>query len=183
MNSIEVFNLSKKFGKFISVNDISFEVTEGEVLGFLGGNGAGKSTTIKMLCGILEPTASARTNSVRCGGSSSHHPPPANPNDVILNYFWRTPDCDRAWCRRRIKATIGLDGRRWNVLLHVPDPCAGARRLYTPGTLHISCKNRSGTTGRWKLQGRNSTSGSPDNRELSYQLRAKPSGTQEHRTA
>lgn len=56
MNSIEVYHLSKKFGKFISVNDISFEVKEGEVLGFLGGNGAGKSTTIKMLCGILEPS-------------------------------------------------------------------------------------------------------------------------------
>jgi drug efflux transport system ATP-binding protein len=57
MNSIEVFDLTKKFGKFTSVDDISFEVKEGEVFGFLGSNGAGKSTTIKMLCGILEPTS------------------------------------------------------------------------------------------------------------------------------
>lgn len=57
MNSIEVRNLTKKFGSFISVNDISFNVGEGEVFGFLGANGAGKSTTIKMLCGILEPTS------------------------------------------------------------------------------------------------------------------------------
>ncbi|HMQ68425.1 MAG TPA: ABC transporter ATP-binding protein [Ignavibacteria bacterium] len=57
MNSIEVKNLSKVFGNFISVNDISFEVKQGEVFGFLGSNGAGKSTTIKMLCGILEPTS------------------------------------------------------------------------------------------------------------------------------
>ena len=57
MNSIEVKNLSKVFGNFISVNNISFEVKEGEVFGFLGSNGAGKSTTIKMLCGILEPTS------------------------------------------------------------------------------------------------------------------------------
>jgi len=56
MNSIEVKNLTKKFGKFISVNNISFDVREGEVFGFLGANGAGKSTTIRMLCGILEPT-------------------------------------------------------------------------------------------------------------------------------
>lgn len=56
MNSIEVKNLTKKFGKFTSVDDISFEVKEGEVFGFLGANGAGKSTTIKMLCAILEPT-------------------------------------------------------------------------------------------------------------------------------
>ena len=57
MNSIEVKNLTKKFGKFISVNNISFEVGQGEVFGFLGANGAGKSTTIKMLCGILSSTS------------------------------------------------------------------------------------------------------------------------------
>ena len=57
MNSIEVHNLTKKFEKFTSVNNISFEVSESEVFGFLGSNGAGKSTTIKMLCGILSPTS------------------------------------------------------------------------------------------------------------------------------
>jgi len=56
MNSIEVNNLNKTFGKFVAVNNISFNVNEGEIFGFLGANGAGKSTTIKMLCGILEPT-------------------------------------------------------------------------------------------------------------------------------
>lgn len=57
MNSIVVNNLTKKFGSFIAVNDISFEIKRGEIFGFLGANGAGKSTTIKMLCGILEPTS------------------------------------------------------------------------------------------------------------------------------
>lgn len=57
MNSIEVYDLTKRFGKFTSVDDISFEVKSGEIFGFLGSNGAGKSTTIKMLCGILEPTS------------------------------------------------------------------------------------------------------------------------------
>ncbi|AFH50620.1 ABC-type multidrug transport system ATPase component [Ignavibacterium album JCM 16511] len=57
MNSIEVKNITKKFGDFISVNDISFTVRKGEVFGFLGANGAGKSTTIRMLCGILKPTS------------------------------------------------------------------------------------------------------------------------------
>ncbi|MGE5432855.1 MAG: ATP-binding cassette domain-containing protein [Syntrophomonadaceae bacterium] len=56
MNSIEVRNLTKKFGKFVSVDGISFNVAQGEIFGFLGANGAGKSTTIRMLCGILEPT-------------------------------------------------------------------------------------------------------------------------------
>jgi len=56
MNSIEVQDLTKKFGDFTSVNHISFTVRKGEIFGFLGANGAGKSTTIRMLCGILEPT-------------------------------------------------------------------------------------------------------------------------------
>lgn len=55
--SIEVNNLSKKFGSFLSVDGINFNVKQGEIFGFLGANGAGKSTTIKMLCGILEPTS------------------------------------------------------------------------------------------------------------------------------
>lgn len=56
MNSIEVHGLTKKFGDFVSVDHISFNVKQGEVFGFLGANGAGKTTSIKMLCGILEPT-------------------------------------------------------------------------------------------------------------------------------
>jgi ABC-2 type transport system ATP-binding protein len=57
MYSIEVKNLTKKFGSFVSVNNISFNVKKGEIFGFLGANGAGKSTTIRMLCGIIEPTS------------------------------------------------------------------------------------------------------------------------------
>ncbi|HPN37246.1 MAG TPA: ABC transporter ATP-binding protein [Melioribacteraceae bacterium] len=57
MKSIIVDKLRKEFGKFVSVNSISFEVEQGEIFGFLGANGAGKSTTIRMLCGILEPTS------------------------------------------------------------------------------------------------------------------------------
>ncbi|OGU56174.1 MAG: multidrug ABC transporter ATP-binding protein [Ignavibacteria bacterium RBG_13_36_8] len=56
MNSIEVKNLTKKFGNFTAVDKVSFNVKQGEIFGFLGANGAGKSTTIRMLCGILEPT-------------------------------------------------------------------------------------------------------------------------------
>ena len=57
MNSININNLTKKFGDFTSVDSISFTVKKGEVFGFLGANGAGKTTTIKMLCGILAPTS------------------------------------------------------------------------------------------------------------------------------
>jgi ABC-2 type transport system ATP-binding protein len=54
---IEVSHLTRRFGKFVAVDDLSFDVRRGEVFGFLGANGAGKSTTIRMLCGLLTPTS------------------------------------------------------------------------------------------------------------------------------
>jgi ABC-2 type transport system ATP-binding protein len=59
--SIIVTNLTKKFGSFIAVNSISFDVKKGEIFGFLGANGAGKSTAMKMLCGLWEPTSGEAT--------------------------------------------------------------------------------------------------------------------------
>jgi ABC-2 type transport system ATP-binding protein len=56
-NIIEVSGLTKKFGDFTAVNDISFNVKKGETFAFLGPNGAGKSTTIKMLTTLLSPTS------------------------------------------------------------------------------------------------------------------------------
>ena len=53
---IEITNLTKKFDQFTAVDDLSFQVKEGEVLGFLGPNGAGKSTTMKVITGFLSPT-------------------------------------------------------------------------------------------------------------------------------
>ena len=54
---VEVRNLSKKFKEFVAVDNLSFTVNEGDVYGFLGQNGAGKSTTIRMLLTLIEPTA------------------------------------------------------------------------------------------------------------------------------
>lgn len=53
---IEVKNVTKKYGKFVAVDDISFEIKEGEIVGLLGPNGAGKSTTMNMLTGFIEQT-------------------------------------------------------------------------------------------------------------------------------
>ncbi|MGD1156116.1 MAG: ABC transporter ATP-binding protein [Terriglobia bacterium] len=54
--SVVVENLTKRFGTFVAVDNISFEAHRGEIFGFLGPNGAGKSTTIRILCGLLRPT-------------------------------------------------------------------------------------------------------------------------------
>jgi ABC-2 type transport system ATP-binding protein len=55
--AIHVDELSRTFGRFRAVDGVSFDVRRGEVFGFLGSNGAGKSTTIRMLCGLLTPTS------------------------------------------------------------------------------------------------------------------------------
>jgi len=57
MAAIEVRELTRRFGGFTAVDRLSFEVQPGEIFGFLGANGAGKSTTIRMLCGLLKPTS------------------------------------------------------------------------------------------------------------------------------
>ncbi len=60
-NIIEVKNLTKTFGKFTAVDDISFEVKKGEIFGLLGPNGAGKSTTLRMLSTLSRPTKGTAT--------------------------------------------------------------------------------------------------------------------------
>ncbi|QAA30285.1 ABC transporter ATP-binding protein [Clostridium manihotivorum] len=56
MDAIEVQGLTKKFGSYTAVDNISFNVPKGKIFGFLGPNGSGKSTTIRMLCGVITPT-------------------------------------------------------------------------------------------------------------------------------
>jgi ABC-2 type transport system ATP-binding protein len=56
VNAITVTDLTRSFGAFVAVDHVSFDVHRGEIFGFLGSNGAGKSTTIRMLCGLLKPS-------------------------------------------------------------------------------------------------------------------------------
>ena len=60
-DAIVVHDLTRTFGAFIAVDHVSFTVRRGEIFGFLGSNGAGKSTTIRMLCGLLRPTSGSAT--------------------------------------------------------------------------------------------------------------------------
>ncbi len=61
---IDVHGLTKSFGSRVVVRDLSMQVKRGTIFGFLGPNGSGKTTTIRMLCGLLTPTKAAATASV-----------------------------------------------------------------------------------------------------------------------
>lgn len=67
-NMIEISHLSRSFGRVKAVNDLSFRVKRGELFAFLGVNGAGKSTTISMICGQL----SADSGDIRVNGWNGH---------------------------------------------------------------------------------------------------------------
>ena len=60
-NMISVRNLTKQFGDFKAVDNISFDVAKGEIFGFLGANGAGKTTAIRILCGLSKATSGSGT--------------------------------------------------------------------------------------------------------------------------
>ena len=77
-NIIEVKNLTKRFGDFVAVKDVSFSVEEGGIFAFLGPNGAGKSTTIKMLTTLLHPTSGA----IRINGHD-----PVHESDAVRHSF------------------------------------------------------------------------------------------------
>src|SRR6201986_5410847 len=53
--------LTKRFGQFIAANELTFHVDKGEIFGFLGANGAGKTTAMRMLCGLLTPSSGKAT--------------------------------------------------------------------------------------------------------------------------
>ena len=55
--AISAKNLVKKFGNFVANDNLTFDVEKGEIFGFLGANGAGKTTALKILCGLLAPTS------------------------------------------------------------------------------------------------------------------------------
>jgi ABC-2 type transport system ATP-binding protein len=59
--SVDVSHLTKRFGDFVAVNDVSFAINSGSIFGFLGPNGAGKSTVIRMLLGILPISSGSGT--------------------------------------------------------------------------------------------------------------------------
>jgi ABC-2 type transport system ATP-binding protein len=90
--SITVTRLRRTFGDFVSVDDVSFDVESGEIFGYLGANGAGKSTTIRMLCGLLTPSAGKAT----------------------------VAGCDIAMDATRLRSKIGYMSQKFSLYLDLP---------------------------------------------------------------
>ncbi len=125
MNVIEINNLTKKYGTNKAVNDISFEVKQGEILGFLGPNGAGKSTTMNILTGYISCT-SGRVNV--CGFDILENPneakskigylpelPPLYFDMTVEEYLDFVYDLKKVKLPRRahlaeVMKTVGVDG-------------------------------------------------------------------------
>ena len=107
---IRVASLRKTFGRFTAVDDVTFHVSAGEIFGYLGANGAGKSTTIKILCGLMRPSAGhAWVDGVEVGEAS-----------------------------RAVRARIGYMSQKFSLYLDLPvranlDFFAGAYQIPEPG--------------------------------------------------
>src|ERR1035437_3691023 len=114
-NIIEVENLTKKFGDFVAVKDVSFTVEEGGIFAFLGPNGAGKSTTIKMLTTLLHPTSGTM--------NIAGHNPVSDP-DLVRNSFgivFQDPSLD--------EDLTALENLELHGVLYSVPPATLARRI------------------------------------------------------
>ncbi|HXW27658.1 MAG TPA: ABC transporter ATP-binding protein [Xanthobacteraceae bacterium] len=125
---LSVTGLSKRFGGFLAVNQVSFDVREGEILGLIGPNGSGKSTTFNLIAGTLRPSAgSIRFKGEEIAGLSAHRicrngiartfqiPRPFRKLSLIENvtlaaYFGKGGGIDRGEARRHAEEALDLVG-------------------------------------------------------------------------
>ncbi len=133
--------LTKRFGDFVAVAEINFQVRRGEIFGFLGPNGSGKTTTIRMMLGLLQPTA----GSVQVlGVKVSRHPERIRPrigymsqqfslyNDLTvlqnLRFYGRAYGLDNATLEERIQDALQMSGLEGRDRLHTRDLSGGWRQ-------------------------------------------------------
>jgi ABC-2 type transport system ATP-binding protein len=146
MNAIEVRDLTRRFGAFTAVDGVSFDVGEGEIFGFLGSNGAGKSTTIRMLCGLLQPTS----GTARVGGIDVGQDPEAVKRrigymsqrfslyelltvDQNISFFGGVYGLDRARLARRRAFVLDMAGLRGREATLARDLSGGWRQRLALG--------------------------------------------------
>jgi branched-chain amino acid transport system ATP-binding protein len=125
---LAIEGLTRRFGAFTAVNDISFEVREGEILGLIGPNGSGKSTTFNVIAGMLQPSSgSVRLAGEEIGGSSPaticrrgiartfQIPRPFTKlslfeNVLVAAWYGTADEVDRAEAERRARDALALVG-------------------------------------------------------------------------
>ena len=125
--AIEVNGLTRRFGKFTAVDEVSFSVPRGEIFGLLGPNGAGKTTTMRMLCGILQPTSGSvhlldidvtrepekvkRNLGYMSQKFSLYNDLTVAENIDFYAHLYSVPQDERAQRERELIAMAGLEGR------------------------------------------------------------------------
>jgi ABC-2 type transport system ATP-binding protein len=114
MSTIRIQNLTKRFGPVLGVDDLSFEVRPGQVTGFLGPNGSGKTTTLRILLGLASPSAGTAT----IGGLPYHRlPDPVRQVGAALDSNTFHPGRSAAQHLRIIATVSGLPRRRVDEVL------------------------------------------------------------------
>jgi ABC-2 type transport system ATP-binding protein len=109
LSIIKVDNLTKSFGPFTAVDHISFSVGRGEIFGFLGANGAGKTTAMRMLCGLSKPTSGKGTVA---GYDIEKQPEMVKKNIGYMSQKFSLYEDLKVWENIRLFAGIyGLDGK------------------------------------------------------------------------
>jgi len=118
MNAIEIQSLTKAFGSFVAVSNVSMNVKRGEFMGLLGPNGAGKSTTLKVITGLISPTSgNVMINGIDCSDHSNAmdgvgcviETPECYPNFTpmeVLQYVGRLTGVSRNDMKERIRETL-----------------------------------------------------------------------------
>lgn len=140
--AIEVRNLSKRFGGFTAVDDVSFDVRPGRVTGFLGPNGAGKTTTLRMLLGLVEPSAGQAT----IGGTRYRDlPSPLTTVGAALEATSFHPGRSGRDHLRVMASTAGIPDSRVDELLELVGIPAAARKR--AGGYSMGMRQRLGLAG------------------------------------
>lgn len=139
---IEVRNLTKRFGGFTAVDDLTFDVVPGRITGFLGPNGAGKTTTLRMLLGLVRPTSGSAT----IGGSEyAAIPTPLRTVGAALEATNFHPGRTGRDHLRVLAATAGLPDRRVDEMLDLVGIPAAARKR--AGGYSMGMRQRLGLAG------------------------------------
>jgi ABC-2 type transport system ATP-binding protein len=138
--AIEVAGLTKRYGRHTAVDDVSFTVQQGRITGFLGANGAGKSTTMRMLVGLTRPTAGASTV---LGRDYRRLPNPGRHAGVLLDATAQHAGRTGREVLRLAAIVLGLDLRRVDEMIEMVGLTAAEARRRT-GTYSLGMRQRLG---------------------------------------